>query len=241
MANCVIHPIPLFQFSVEKSLITYRLNFGQQINQVAYVWYIEGARENIVVDASGAVDLLEKGIGAPVERIQTLQEGIGKLGMGLDDIDLVILTQLHYDHMAGASEFPKARFLIQRSELEFAQNPHPLFASWYRKGLLDRLNFEVISGDSKLSEEISVISTPGHTPGGQSVCIKTAQGVAIIAGLCTIQENFEPPSPVALPVIAPGTHTNAFDAYDSLLRIKELADIVVSPHDAKFQYVTSIP
>ena len=66
--------------------------------------------------------------------------------------------------------------------------------------------------------------------------------LGIIAGLCTIQENFEPPDPAFLwPVIAPGRNTNVLDAYDSLLRIKELADIVVPLHDAKFRHVSSIP
>ena len=176
-------------------------------------------------------------------KIRTLDAGMSKLGIGPDDIDLVILTHLHFDHVAGAHQFPKARLLIQRDELEFAKNPHPAAASAYSREFFEGLNFEVISGDTRICEEVSTLSTPGHSPGGQSVSIKTAQGTAIIASLCTIWENFKPTSPMkeTTPVIAPGIHTNHLDAYDSLLRIKDMADIVVPLHDPEFQQKSSIP
>ena len=241
MANCIIHPIPLYQNKGDKSTITYLVNVGQQSTRVNYVWYIEGTREKILVDAGGTVEAHLRVMGTPAKEIQTLDSGLSQLGLSFGDIDLVILTHLHHDHVAQASRFPNARFLIQRSELEFAQNPHPSVASLYCKGFFDGLNYEVISGDTKICDEVSVISTPGHTPGGQSVTIKTTQGIAIISGLCTIRDNFEPPSPVTLPVIAPGIHTNVLDAYDSVLRIKQMANIVIPLHEAEFEQRSSIP
>ncbi len=241
MANCIIHPIPLYHCKIDKSSMTYRLNFGQQLTLVDYVWYIEGAREKILVDAGGDIDYMLKVRGIPTKEIQTLDSGLSKLGLSFGDIDLIILTHLHCDHVAQASRFPKARFLIQRDELEFAQNPHPSVGESFDRELFDRLNFEVVSGDTKISDEVSVISTPGHTPGGQSVTIKTTQGIAIISGLCTVRDNFEPPSSVSLPVITPGIHVNVFDAYDSILRIKQMADIVVTLHDPEYWQKSSIP
>ncbi len=241
MANCIIHPIPLYQTKGDKSMMTYLVNVGQQGTRGNYVWYIEGVKEKILVDAGSSVESYLRIMGIQVEEIQTLDSGLSQLGLSFGDIDLVILTHLHFDHVAQASRFPNARFLIQRSELEFAQNPHPSAASYYYKELFDGLNYEVITGDTKICEEVSVISTPGHTPGGQSVTIKTTQGIAIISGLCTVRDNFEPPSPVTLPVITPGIHTNALDAYDSVLRIKEMADIVVPLHDPEYRQKSSIP
>jgi len=110
----------------------------------------------------------------------------------------------------------------------------------YPKAFFDGLNFEVIDGDTRVCEEVSVLKTPGHTPGGQSVSIKTAQGIAIISGLCTIRENFEPLNKTT-PVITPGIHTNPLDAYDSILRIKEMANIVVPLHDPEYLQKTGIP
>lgn len=241
MANCIIHPVPLYQIKYYKSLMTYLTNFNQQGIRAEYVWYIEGTREKILVDAGDNADFHARYVGTRPTEIQTLDQGLDKLGISFSDIDLIILTHLHFDHVAQASRFPKARVLIQRDELQFAQNPHPAAAWPYCKEFFDGLNFEVVRGDTKISDEVSVISTPGHTPGGQSVAIKTAQGLAIIAGLCTVRDNFEPPPRETLPVIAPGIHTNALEAYDSILRIKETADIVISLHDSEFVRRNSIP
>ena len=241
MANCIIHPIPLYQIKGYTSMMTYLTNLGQQDTRVNYVWYIEGAREKILVDAGGTVESHARFAGTQPVEIQTLDQGLDKLGLGFSDIDLIILTHLHFDHVAQARRFPKAKLLIQRDELQFAQNPHPAAAWPYWKEFFDGLNFEVISGDTKISDEVSVISTPGHTPGGQSVTVKTTQGMAIIAGLCTIRDNFEPPPPITTPVITPGIHTNVLDAYDSVLRIKEMADIVIPLHDPEFLGRGSIP
>ena len=55
MVDCVIHPILLVESKIDKSLMTYCLNFGQTIPSVAYVWYIEGLKERILVDAYDSV------------------------------------------------------------------------------------------------------------------------------------------------------------------------------------------
>ena len=245
MANCIIHPIPLFQFQAAKSLVMYRASSDQQVTLCVYAWYIEGTEEKILVDPGGGAEYILNYLrpGEEVKDIQTLDSGLSKLGLSFSDIDLVIVTHLHFDHVAQASRFPKAKILIQREELEFAQHPHPVAASDYPKEFFEGVNFEVISGDVKICEGVSVLSTPGHSPGGQSVSINTAQGVAIIAGLCTIQENFEPPSPQSrtMLVTPPGVHINALQAYDSVLRIKEMADIIVPPHEPEFLEKSSIP
>ncbi len=239
MADCIIHPIPVCKGERDRSVWTYLRNFGQPITVGQYVWYIQGTKETILVDAGSSTEHAAK-LGQSYKEVQTVDSGLSKLGLSTGDIDLVILTHLHYDHVAQASRFPKARFLIQKDELAFARNPHPVFALAYPKAFFDGLRFEVIDGDTRVCDEVSVLKTPGHTPGGQSVSIKTAQGIVIISGLCTIRENFEPIDKTT-PVITPGIHTNSLDAYDSVLRIKEMADIVVPLHDPEYLQKTSIP
>ena len=242
MSNCIIRPIPLFQTRSDKSRMTYYFNFGQQITLVNYVWYIEGASRRILVDAGGSSEFISSG-GVAVEDIQTLDSGLSKLGLDFSDIELIILTHLHHDHVAQVSRFPRAKVLIQRDELQFAQSPHPATTQWFLKKFFDELNFELISGDVEISKEISVLRTPGHSLGGQSVAIKTEQGIVVIAGLCTIRENFEPPRSIRklTPLIPPGLHINVLDAYDSMVRIKQVADIVVTPHDPECRQKSSIP
>ena len=243
MVNCVIRPIPLAQWAHDKSMVTYRLNFGQTAMMVTYVWYIEGPKDKILIDAGVSTEYLSKNRGIPATDIQSLDSGLQKIGLAPDDIDLVIITHLHSDHVAQASKFTKARFLIQRDELEFALNPHPIVAGQYPSEFFKGLNFEIISGDAKICDEVSVLSTPGHTKGGQSVSVNTAQGSAIISGLCTCSENFDPPEPFrnTMPVYPFGIFINLLDMYDSLLRIKNTADLVIPNHDPKYLEQNHIP
>ena len=229
----IIHPIPLFQTFGDKSRQTYRLNLGQPLALVNYVWYIEGTKEKILVDAGGSPDFFRK-IGIPLEEIQTLDSGLKKVGVEFGDIDLIILTHLHHDHVAQASQFQKAKFLVQKDEFEFSQRPHPAVASSYVHDFFDGLDFVILDGDAKISDGISVIKTPGHSKGGQSVGIQTGQGLVIISGLCTIRENFEPPISLArtYSVIVPTIHIDVLEAYDNLIRLKQLADKVLPLHDS---------
>jgi len=225
--------------------MTFGRNFGRQVTSVSYIWYIEGADDRILVDAGGDIEYVSRSMGRiPVKEIQSLETGLGKFGTGVDDIDIVILTHLHYDHVQLASLFTKARFLVQRSELKFAYSRHPMVRTLgYIREFYDKLNFDVIEGDHTICDGLSVICTPGHSPGGQSVIIQTTKGRAIISGLCTIRENFEPPPSIAavVPVIPTGIYSDICNNYDSLIKIKEMADIIVPLHDPECLDRSSIP
>lgn len=243
MANCVIRPIPLIEMEIDKSMLTYRLGFGEPFKQVVYAWYIEGPKEKMIVDTGISAEYLIQKRGFPARNIQSLESGLNSVGLSPDDIDLVILTHLHSDHVGQGCKFTKAKFIVQKDELEFAQNPHPTVAMQYLGELFDGLNFEVVEGDTPVCDEVSVISTPGHTPGGQSVTVKTAEGTAIISGLCTIRENFDPPGPFSktMPVYPIGLFVDLFKMYDNLLKIKNAADIIIPNHDPEYVQRSHIP
>ena len=243
MVNCIIHPIPLAEMIADRSALTYRRNFGQPYTQISYIWYIEGPQENIIVDAGVDSEYLSKERGIPSRDIESLDSAMMKIGLAPSDIDLVIITHLHSDHVARGHDFPNARFIVQKKELDFAKNPHPTVAPQYPKKFFEGLKFELVEGDTEVCSGISIISTPGHTTGGQSVSVQTDRGIAVISGLCTIRENFEPPEPIGktMPVLPCGVLVNLFDAYDSLLKIKEMADIVISLHDHEYGQINHIP
>jgi glyoxylase-like metal-dependent hydrolase (beta-lactamase superfamily II) len=90
----------------------------------------------------------------------------------------------------------------------------------------------VIDGDKEITPGVSVLLTPGHSPGCQSVMVETEEGKAIITGFCCIREHFEPPEGMHSPdVLIPGVNVNSLQAYDSVIRVKELADIVIPVHE----------
>jgi len=243
MSYCAIRPIPLGQWTTDKSMVTYRIDFGQPTTLVGYVWYIEGPKDKILVDAGVSCEYLSKIRGMPATEIQSLESGLKEFDLTPDDIDLVIITHLHSDHVAEAHKFSKAKFLIQKDELEFARQPHPTVAAQYPSEFFEGLNFEAISGDMEICDGISILNTPGHTPGGQSISISTSKGTAIISGICSCRDNFEPPKPFSkdIPVYPFGIFVNLFEMYDSLLRIKEEADIVIPIHDPEYTHIKCIP
>ena len=234
-------PMLIVEETNDKSLMTYLMNIGTSIPLGAYIWLVEGANKNVLIDTGCSAEYLNS-TGFPSKQVSTQEMELEKVGLTVEDIDLVILTHLHSDHAQDAEKFKNAKFVVQKSELEFAANPHPIQAGWFAELPRDRL--EIVDGDKEILEGIRVIQTPGHTPGGQSVLIETEKGTVCLSGLCTILENFYPPQKLrqmGVRAITPAIHTNAMQAYDSLIKILELADQVIALHDISYKSVGRIP
>jgi len=228
---------------VDMGILTYRYKYGTKIQSPVYCWYIEGADKNILIDTGADAEMATSYRGFPAEKIMSFEEALASVGLKPDDIDLVIQTHLHWDHCANTSKCKNAKVLVSEDELRFALSPHPITGLSYRKDLLQNLNFVIVNGQYEVAPGIQLIPAPGHSPGTQAVAIDTEQGKAVITGFCCVRENFEPPAEVreVMPLITPGTHLNAIDAFESALRIKGLADILIPIHEPSFVGVKSIP
>ena len=243
MAQLKIHPLPLMKLKSLRGIVTYLVNMADTVETYASIWYIEGTEERILIDAGGSAEtMIRRGYSA--EHISSPGDALRRVGITPDDINIVICTHLHNDHMELGHLYKNARFIIQKTELEANSNPHPLEAArCVPKNLLEGLDFQVVDGDTEIVEGVRVLFTPGHTRGGQSVVVDTAKGKVIVSGLCTIRDNFEPPEPIGklMPVIPPGIHLDAREAFESLKRIKQEANIIVPLHDGEFALKKTIP
>ena len=249
MAGHVIRPIPLYKGeNLSPYIMTYLMGLLPPQNFAFYIWYIEGPKKKMAVDAGVttaglALFLSIIAPGATVMEVQSLEQGLGKFGLKPEEIDIVILTHLHPDHVELAWKFTNAKFIVQRRELDFAFNPQPAFAAFYTRALFEGLDFEVVDGDKEVVNGVKVLLTPGHTAGGQSVAVETDAGIAVITGFCCVRQNFEPPEMLAglLPVLPPGIHQDLLEAFDSALKVKGIADIVVPLHEAEYVERDRIP
>jgi N-acyl homoserine lactone hydrolase len=251
MAELRIHPIPLMVLvrSMHEQIYRVGAYVGQAAVDGVYVWYIEGTRQKIVVDSGMTAEMLKKanvpGLSNGVTHVQTLEEGLAKHRLKPEDIDLVIQTHCHIDHMPLAPKFRRAKFLVQQAELDYHRNPAPppVDPRPCPKEFLDTLDWEVVDGDYQVEEGLRVLLTPGHTPGGQSVAVDTAGGLAVIDSLCTTDLNWKVPGALEgrMEVLCPGLHNDPVQAYESLIRIKRMADIRVPIHELRFAWGKGIP
>jgi N-acyl homoserine lactone hydrolase len=242
-----IVPLVLANIEVDKSKMTYLANYGVKVNLPTISFYIKGAAENILVDTGASADFMaEYEPNQAARNVQSFEEALGKQGLRPEDIDIVIQTHLHHDHVGNTAKCKKAKIIVQEDELRFALAPHPLFAAVYPTELLKGMSFQPVRGDTEIINGIRILLTPGHSPGTQSVAIETTQGTAIITGFCCIRETFEVSaetsklSPGWL-VYTPGCHTDALAAFDSTLKVKGLADILIPNHEPALQYTQTIP
>lgn len=243
MQQLKIHPLPIINLEVPKGCFTYLIDPAKIINVPVYSWYIEGTKERILVDVGcSAQTMIQKGQKA--EDVLSPSDALKTVGTSPEEINIVICTHLHVDHIGYGHIYKNARFIVQKDELEAALNPHPIQKLQFRhNSMLKDLNFEIVEGDIQVAEGIRLLLTPGHTAGNQSVVITTEKGDVIISGICSIMENFEPPDEVKvhMPVITSGVHIDARQAFKSLLRIKQEADIVIPLHDPVFAGQNTIP
>jgi glyoxylase-like metal-dependent hydrolase (beta-lactamase superfamily II) len=133
------------------------------------------------------------------DRVVLVDTGVGPelaaAGVEPEEIDLVVLTHLHLDH-AGWNlawdgdrprpRFPRARYLVQRADWElFAHegddDDREAFDRCVRP-LRDLGVADLVDGDRVLSGELSLLHTPGHTPGSQSLLVRSGTAAVLCWG-----------------------------------------------------------
>lgn len=238
-----IRPLVLTKMELDQGILTYRYNYGNKIMVPVISWFIEGTDQKILVDTGADAKMATTFRGFPAEEVQTFEKALSTVGLTPLDIDLVIQTHLHWDHCGNTSKCQKARVIVQEDELKFALAPHPITGLSYKKELYLNLHFIVVKGNYEVEPGIELILVPGHSPGSQAVAINTTKGKAVISGFCCIPDNFNPPDDIKAysPIIAPGTHTDLMASYESALRIKGLANILICQHDIGLANIKVIP
>ena len=130
--------------------------------------------------------------------------------------------------------------------MECIHNPHPLdfrYLEDYIEDVEQNGQIKMVAGDLDILPGIRVLHTPVHTEGGLTVLVDTSGGKAAITGFCVIRENFFPPKEIKameMEVIPPGTPVNTYKAYDIMLKVKNMADILIPLHEPGFASVDTV-
>ena len=134
------------------------LVFGEFLEIPVIAWYIETGNTKILVD-TGMCETARAHQYHYRHSKQNQEERIDKAlelkDIQIQDIDIVILTHLHWDHCSNIDLFDHAICYLQRKELDYANDPIPSYYSSYESphiGLVPSYNktkFELLSGDTE--------------------------------------------------------------------------------------------
>ena len=111
-------------------------------------------------------------------RPQTLVSQLEALGVKPSDIIFVAVSHTHGDHIGNVELFPQAMLLVQKAEYDWpGANNAPRFNPAHPVTKLE--GDKDVFGD----ESVTILSTPGHTPGHQSLLVKLPKtGAVVLSG-----------------------------------------------------------
>ncbi len=131
-----------------------------------------------------------------IKRDKTLADSLKEINLKPEDIDIVIATHGHFDHIGAGTKanendeivpnFPNAKYYFQKGEWEDANNPDERTKATYFKEnflpLQEHGLVELIDGDVQILPQIRVEKTGGHTRHHQMVIIESDGKTAVYPG-----------------------------------------------------------
>jgi glyoxylase-like metal-dependent hydrolase (beta-lactamase superfamily II) len=194
----------------------------------------------LLVDTGSARILIDTGAGSLGPRTGRLMGSLIAAGITPNDIDTVVVSHAHPDHIAGLPKFPGARVVMTRREFDFWESRETaaklaagelyglgdlehLMRTSVCENLLpvqDRLRF--LDEPTELAAGVLVFDVPGHTPGHAAVLISSGRQQLLYAGDAVIHpKQFEHPD-----------WTSAFDLdrNETATTRRKLLDRVVADH-----------
>jgi glyoxylase-like metal-dependent hydrolase (beta-lactamase superfamily II) len=125
----------------------------------------------------------------------TYMRGLKAAGFSVGDIDFVMCTHLHVDHVGWNTRlengrwvptFPQARYVFARSEFDYwteqnAKTPVPPFGDSVLP-IVEAGKAEIVTNDHGIGDHARILPTPGHTPGHVAFTFGKAKDVAVFSG-----------------------------------------------------------
>jgi N-acyl homoserine lactone hydrolase len=164
---------------------------------------------------------------------KTMTDQLAEIGLKPSDITYVAISHTHGDHIGNVRLFQDSMILIQRAEYEWISSPDGPNDNVNRlKALARKLmgtpkHLKLLDGDTDVFGDGSVVlvSTPGHTPGSQSLVVHLKNsGFIILSGdVVHLEENFEKD-------MVPSLNTDKAASIASMERVKRM----IATYKAKF-------
>jgi glyoxylase-like metal-dependent hydrolase (beta-lactamase superfamily II) len=205
-------------FTIDGGMLVYGVPkyYGVKVQAKLQPLYVESGEERILVD-TGVGELSEdlRRI-YDIRKDSSLPDSLGSVGISSDDITMVINTHLHFDHTGYNRIFEHARFISQETEVSYSRSPDRFQKGGYYQPSISGLDFDTVVGQREVAPGVTVIPTPGHTPGHQSVMVELEEEIVIYTGdVAPLAVNHEKKYIV-------GILHNPVQALDSLHKLDEM-------------------
>src|SRR5918911_5004913 len=109
-------------------------------------------------------------------------ERLRALGVAPEQVDSLVLTHLHWDHMQNFDLFPNATIYVHPAELEYAKGRADWATMRYVGAALTERKVEAVTEGDEIEPGVCVLDTPGHTGGSMSLVVDTPEGAVGIVG-----------------------------------------------------------
>ena len=211
-----IRPLRLGTIKRKKENMAYKCGVNDIMDFPLISFYLEGASHKIIVDTGGSAPDSQRWQPYFRSKNENLEQALLNISISPEDIDLVILTHLHWDHAGNNHLFPNANFIVQMKEFDYLLSPKTKVKAGFELDIIMKTKYVLVDGDCEIIPGISVILTPGHTTGMQCIVVNTEMGKYILGGdLITLFENWE-----AVPHVPNGGHYDL----DVMMRSLEIVD-----------------
>jgi glyoxylase-like metal-dependent hydrolase (beta-lactamase superfamily II) len=166
---------------------------------------------------AGKPDGVTEPSGLHLSRTKTLIDQLAALGVKPADVRAIGISHTHPDHIGNVEEFPQATLYVQKAEYDWpGQGGAPRFKPEHPVVKLD--GDRDVFGDGS----VVILSTPGHTPGHQSLLVRLPQtGAVVLSGdAAHFKDNWDNRR-------VPGPN---FNKEETLASMQRIADILQKEH-----------
>lgn len=239
----VIHPVMVGTAGRDRATFL-MFSRSQDITVAMLMYYVRVGQRQILVDTGVGASEATAAHHHPMAQTpeQRPVAALARLGVKPEEIDTVINTHLHWDHCCNNDLFPNATIYAQRVELQYAIAPLPLHTWAYDAIAYDngqavlppflKARLTLLVGDLEVAPGVTILFTPGHTPGSQSVVVRGGTTTYVIAGdNVPLYDNL--PGRYKPGFTPNGIHVDLETYYRSWQRIEAAGGEVLPSHDAR--------